>query len=195
MHFNEADKTHHWVDSKEKPKAPRMYETKGESCPVKAFEKYLSKLNPANEALFQKSLIKFHMDRPVWYSKVPVGVNYLYDIMPRMSAEAGLSRRYTNHCIKAMVASTLSDAGVSNMGIMSVTGHRNVQSLNSYIKPSDSERRTISGILTGYQESNLFLTLVTRPQFAPQSRFLNYATRHATLTFIPANLTRSPTQE
>ena len=67
MSFNEADKTRHGVDSKEKPKAPRMYETKGESCPVKAFEKYLSKLNPANEALFQKPLIKFHMDGPVWY--------------------------------------------------------------------------------------------------------------------------------
>ena len=126
-----------------------------------------------------RGLTEHRREHPVyvWYSKVPVGVNYLYDFMPRMSAEAGLSRRYTNHCIRAMVASTLSGAWVSNMGIMSVTGHRNVQSLNSYIKPSDSERRTISGILTGDQDSNLALTQVTRPQFAPQSRFLNYPTR------------------
>ena len=122
MAYNEADKTHHGVDSKEKPKAPRMYETTGESCPVRAFEKYLSKLNPENDALFQKPLVKHHKDGPVWYSKIPVGVNQLYDFMPRLSAEAGLSRRYTNHCIRAMVASTLCDAGVSNMGIMYVTG-------------------------------------------------------------------------
>ena len=156
MAYNEADKTHHGVDSKEKHKAARMYKTTGESCLVRAFEKYLSKLNPENDALFQKTLVKYHKDGPVWYSKIPVAVNQLYDFMPRLSAEADLSRRYTNHCIRAMVASTLCDAGVSNMGIMSVTGHRNVQSLNPYIKPSDSERRTISGTLSG--DNNIMVT-------------------------------------
>ena len=124
-----------------------MYETNQQLCPVKSFEKYLSKLNPDNEALFQKPLSKYHKDGAVWYGKTPIGVNQLYDFMPRLSAEAGLSKRYTNHCIRAMVATNLCDAGVSNIGIMSVTGHRNVQSLNTYIKPSDSERRAISSIL------------------------------------------------
>ena len=179
MAYNESDKTHHGVDSKEKPKAPRMYETKDESCPVKAFEKYLSKLNPENDAFFQKPLVKFHKDAPTWYSKIPVGINQLYNFMPRLSAEAGLSKRYTNHCIRAMVASTLSDAGVSNLGIMSVTGHRNVQSLNSYIKPSDNERRAISGILS---RSSISEVSISRPQnqyYYPcqQSRFLGYPTR------------------
>ena len=62
--------------------------------------------------------MKFHKDAPTWYSKIPVGINQLYNFMPRLSAEAGLSKRYTNHCIRAMVASTLSDAGVSNLGII-----------------------------------------------------------------------------
>ena len=62
MAYNEADKTHHGVDLKEKPKAPRMYETTGESCPVRAFEKYLAKLNPENDALFRKPLVKYHKD-------------------------------------------------------------------------------------------------------------------------------------
>ena len=65
MAYNEADKTHHGVDSKVKPKAQRMYETTGESCPVRTFEKYLSKLNPENDALFQKTLVKYHEDGPV----------------------------------------------------------------------------------------------------------------------------------
>lgn len=65
MSFNEMDKTHHGVDSREKPKAPRMYETTGESCPFRTFEKYLSKLNPENEALFQKPLVKYLQDGPV----------------------------------------------------------------------------------------------------------------------------------
>ncbi len=177
MSYNESDKTHHGIDSKEKPKAPRMYETKSQvsNCPVKALEKYLSKLNPENECLFQKPLVKYHKDGPVWYSKVPVGVNQLYNFMPRLSAEAGLSRRYTNHCIRAMVASTLCDAGVSNQGIMSVTGHRNVQSLNSYIKPSESERRTISNILSGDHQECLVESVLARPQ----SRLFNYPTHQS----------------
>ena len=98
MTYNEADKTHHGVNSKEKPKAPRKL------CPVKSFEKYLSKLNPDNEALFQKPLSKYHKDGAVWYGKTPIGVNQLYEFMPRLSAEASLSKRYTNHYIRAMVA-------------------------------------------------------------------------------------------
>ena len=99
-----------------------------------------------------------------------------------MSDEAGLSKRYTNHCIRAIVASTLCDAGFSNTGIMSVTGHRKVKSLNSYIKPSDIEIRTISGILSGDQDSNLSVTQGTHPKFAPQSRFLGNHTLRWTST-------------
>ena len=168
MAYNEADKTHHGVDSKERPKAPRMYETNQQLCPVKSFEKYLSKLNPDNEALFQKPLSKYHKDGAVWYGKTPIGVNQLYEFMPRLSAEAGLSKRYTNHCIRAMVATNLCDAGVSNIGIMSVTGHRNVQSLNTYIKPSDSERRAISSILTGAnRESTLSAIQPSHSRYLP----------------------------
>ena len=51
------------------------------------------------------------------------------------------------------MASTLHSAGVSSKGIMSVTGHRNVQSLASYVKPSESEKRKISTILSNNNES------------------------------------------
>ena len=45
--------------------------------------------------LLKKTPVKYHQDAAVWYSKIPVGVNQLYDFMPRLSAETGLSRRYT----------------------------------------------------------------------------------------------------
>ena len=88
--------------------------------------------------------------------------------MPRLSVEAGLSKRYTNHCIRTMVATDFSDAGVSNILIMSVTGRRNVQSLNTYIKPSDSERRAISSILTrANRESTLSAIQLSRSRYLP----------------------------
>ena len=153
MSYNEADKTHHGLDSREKQKEPRMYEQQGhDNCPVKSFEKYLSKLNPSCDILFQRPLLKVRENDQIWFAKVNVGLNTLYNFMSRISDEAKLSRRYTNHCLRAEVASTLYSAGVSSKGIMAVTGHRNVQSLASYVKPTDSEKRKISTILSNNNE-------------------------------------------
>ena len=204
MTFNESDKTHHGIDSREQNKAPRMYATDSETCPVKAYVKYISKLNPECEALFQKPLSKFELDNDVWYGKTPAGVNHLYNFMSRLSDQAGLSRKYTNHCIRATVASNLCEAGVSNQGIMSVTGHRNVQSLNSYIKTSDKERRTISGILAGNTEQAVALaspnTLalgntsrsLTQPQRSiyptPQTQSFSHSQSNNTMNIFSGNI-------
>lgn len=83
--------------------------------------------------------------------------------MARISKTAGLSKRYTNHCIKATVATGLKKAGVDLLSIMSVTGHRNVKSLDSYIEgPTDQDRRQLSANLQnlGSETSNKQLTPV-----------------------------------
>ena len=47
MSYNEADKTHHGIDSREKQKEPRMYKQEGHpNCPVKSFEAYLENTEP-----------------------------------------------------------------------------------------------------------------------------------------------------
>ena len=120
---------------------------------MKSFDTYLSKLNPECETLFQRPLLKVQVNDPVWYAKVGVGVNTLYNFMARIPQEANLSRMYTNHCLRADMASTLHSAGVSSKGIMSVTGKRNVPSVASYIKPTDSEKRKISTILSNNKDT------------------------------------------
>ena len=68
--------------------------------------------------------------------------------MTRMSKSANLSKSYTNHCIRATVATVLNGQGVDLLKIMSVTGHCNVKSLENYInEPTDNERRTLSAAL------------------------------------------------
>ena len=70
--------------------------------------------------------------------------------MTRMSKSANLSKSYTNHCTRATVATDLNRQGVDLLKIMSVTGHRNVKSLESYMyinEPTDNERRTLSAAL------------------------------------------------
>lgn len=75
--------------------------------------------------------------------------------MSNLSKEACLSVRYTNHCIRAMVSSTLNKAGFSSSSIMSVTGHRNVQNLTHYIKPSEQEWKQLSSHLSYGSSSSL----------------------------------------
>lgn len=67
-----------------------------------------------------------------WYAPFPLGVNKLSSMMSRMSVEAGLSRRYTNHCIRATVVNGLKRAGVDLLSIMAVTGHKAFKSFEYY---------------------------------------------------------------
>ncbi|VDH92650.1 Hypothetical predicted protein [Mytilus galloprovincialis] len=77
-----------------------------------------------------------------------MGKNKLGGMMARISKTAGLLKRYTNHCIKATVATGLKKAGVDLLSIMNVTGHRNIKSLDSYIEgPTDQDRRQLSANL------------------------------------------------
>ncbi|XP_045167644.2 uncharacterized protein LOC123530931 [Mercenaria mercenaria] len=88
--------------------------------------------------------------------------------MSRLSEKACLSQRYTNHCVRAFVVSHLHKKGYSSRAIMSITGHRNVSSLNSYVKPSDEERYSISKALNyaGYQnnEENISPSSIKRQE-------------------------------
>ena len=119
--------------------------------------------------------------------------------MSRISDEAKLSRRYTNHCLRAEVASTIHSDGVSSMVIMAVTGHRNVQSLASYVKPTDSEKRKISTILSNNNEVSSKeysseikkapgLSAIASPTAGNTTTQLNRLDIEHTLSFLPAML-------
>ena len=65
-----------------------------------------------------------------------------------ISKAAGLSRIYTNHSIRATAITRWSNAGVPNRHIMSISGHRNEQSLAHYNpRPSVSQLQNCSDVL------------------------------------------------
>ena len=127
MAYNEADKTHHGVDSRESLKDTRMYAMPdSELCPVQSLTLYLSKRNSKNDAFFQRPLTNVDQSCDVWYYNAPLGC-----MMSTISTASGLPRNYTNHC--RTTATGLAQAGVSSVGFMSVTGHRNEQSIKRYM--------------------------------------------------------------
>ena len=84
----------------------------------------------------------------VWYSKAALVRNILASMMPDISRVAGLSKRYTNHCIRATSIQTLDRAGFEARHITRITGHKSESSIKSYSKRlSENTKRLMSSTL------------------------------------------------
>ena len=69
--------------------------------------------------------------------------------MKEISAEAGLSRTYTNHSVRATAITLWANAGLKDREAMAISGHRNEASLRSYHnQPSVNQLRKCSDVLT-----------------------------------------------
>lgn len=71
--------------------------------------------------------------------KVPLSHNILSSMMKRLSADAGLSIVYTNHCVRATSITNMKLSGVDDRRIRIVSGNRNAQSLSAYDRPSTKD--------------------------------------------------------
>ena len=68
--------------------------------------------------------------------------------MSTISTEAALSKRYTNHSLRATTVTLLDDAGQESRHIMAVTEHASASSLLSYSRTSAKKRKEMSNILS-----------------------------------------------
>ncbi len=71
-----------------------------------------------------------------WYKKQKMGKDRINTIMKRMAASAGLSGGETNHSARKTMVAYLTKNSVPETQIIQLTGHKNLQSLNSYKKAS-----------------------------------------------------------
>ena len=135
-------------------------EQEGENCPVKAYEAYIARLHPEENALFTKASMRSGIAKAkVWYTQKKLGKNTVGNLMKKISKEANLSQIYTNHCLRASTATILARAGLQNNEIAQVTGHKNVASLDHYINaPTIQKKAEYSSILhnkCGHEENPL----------------------------------------
>ena len=126
-----------------------MFEKPGdERCPVKLMKDYIDLIPATVTCLFPKPLKNFLPGR--WYSdKMVVGKNTLDNVMKNISKDASLSMKYTNHCIRSSVVTSLSDVGVPPQDIQIVTGHEKLETIDHYTKKINvSKRIRLSHTLT-----------------------------------------------
>ena len=170
MTHEEASKNHPGGENSNssEEKQTRLYGTGVKNDALSCLKLYVAKLNPKCEAFFQRPRQKYSEDDPIWFENKPLGKNKLSKMMKLISREAGLSKIYTNHCIRATVITTLSDADIPTRQIMNVSGHVNEDSLRSYSRrPSEDQLKHCSTVLSnGLGEENIPVpsTLASSPQ-------------------------------
>ena len=150
INYNEKSKKDKGDDKNAIIKESRIYEQLDDSqCPVRSFELYLSKLSDKGEDLFQQP--KANNTHSEWYTGRPQGINTIGNFMPDISKAAGLSKVYTNHCLRATAVTVLANSGVDATDIIAVSGHKNVQSILPYrSNVSDSKRYAMSNVLASF---------------------------------------------
>ena len=131
---------------------PQMLTSEGfphKLCPVRAFENYTTKLHPDSNDLWQKPKKKFpkDIDKP-WYDKVKVGHNTHEKFMSTVSEECNLSKRYTNHCLRVTGITNLSRGNFNAKQIISVSGHKSLDSLAIYQRVKNDEKLMMGMCLT-----------------------------------------------
>ena len=134
-----------------KEKEKKMWAEDAGRCPVRTLKLYLSKLNAKNQSLFQRPSRSFSTKSDRWYDNQVLGVHSLENMVSTMSEKYCLSRRYTNHCIRASVVTELDRAGFAPTDICHVTGHRSAESLKHYCsKPSSDKSQKMSSALHSF---------------------------------------------
>ena len=107
---------------------------------MRTFVRYKRMLPPGNTWLFPKPL-KLPTKQGHYFAQQPIGHNRLGNMMTRMSEEAKLSEKYTNHSLRATSVHVLDSAQVPTRHIMSVTGHKSENSLKTYTDHTDSKAK------------------------------------------------------
>ena len=81
------------------------------------------------------------------FSKQCIGINKLSTLMKSICEEGGLEGNFSNHSGKRTCATALYQAGIEEQEIMNRTGHRSVDSVRQYKRPSDDMITEISSVL------------------------------------------------
>ena len=102
-------------------------------CPVRSYKMYIGKINDNIPSLWQQPLKIFPTDiEAQWFKKQVMGHNPIDQFFSKLSMDTGLSKHYTNHCTRVTGTTNLTRSNFMAKQIMSVTGHKSIESLAIY---------------------------------------------------------------
>lgn len=110
-------------------------------CPVKTYDLYVSRLDPRQPRLWQTPKAAISWSEEIWYTTIPLGKTKIQDLRPTLYINAGLSKRYTNHCIRSTVVGLLDRGKFGTRKIMRWVGHKSENSIRSYAHTTSSAEK------------------------------------------------------
>ena len=88
-----------------------------------------------------------------------MGVNHLYGltkIMIKSCPSIQDGRKLTNQSARRHLVQKLKDRGVQNTQIMQISGHKNVQSVNTYSRLNQNQQKSIFKVLSDTEGKIVF---------------------------------------
>ena len=117
-------------------------------CLIRSYRIYMEHLNLQNKFLWQTPLQNANMEKQmIWYGLQHLGKNTLGSFMTDLSTHCKLSQKYTNHSICVTGLTVLTRMQFSTSEIMSVLGHKSVQSLTNYQKTNQQQNISMGKVL------------------------------------------------
>ena len=140
-------------------------------CHVHILDLYLSKLPPIakdKDLFYWRPFDTVPKDPAApWYMASPVGKNVLGDMMKNICKEAGIVGKKTNHSLRATGASELFAAGVPERIIQQRTGHRSLDALRLYERPTEQQQQAVSSVLASAAPTPYSSALMQQTQHLP----------------------------
>ena len=106
-----------------------------------------------------------------WFVASPLGVNSLKSMVKNMLAASQVQsdKKLVNHSTRKHLVQKLVDSNIPPNEIVQITGHKNINSLNTYSAISDKKQQQIWAVLSGGKEpsactSFILYIICSRPQ-------------------------------
>lgn len=127
---------------------PKIFATNDENCPVKLYK--------GDDQFYLQSNINYK-ESCQWFKKQPVEQNKISTIMKKMTENSGIGKdkRLTNTSARKHLITKLSDANIPDRQIVQISGHKNIQSINSYAQLSRKRQHEISDIMSSKTDNLL----------------------------------------
>ena len=134
---------------------PKMFETQIETCPVKLFQKFLSKgpVGMKKSGPFYLQPIVNPLTN-IWYKNTPMGINSINSMMKDLISNSPLQKsekHLANHFARRTLAKKLKQQQVPKPEIISITGHNCEAVLGGYDSGDEVQQKQLSHFIENHQ--------------------------------------------
>lgn len=140
---------------------PTIQATNSDRCPVKFYHIFKShrpiEMNTIESPFYLAVKHNRELSDPVWYLKTPLGKNQIGKLMSSAAKAACISggKKIANHSVRKTSIGRLLDADVAENYVAQLSGHKNLESLQSYKTPSLQHQRRMSETLSRAPQQSL----------------------------------------